>query len=190
MKKINIGKRPFMYPMPMSLVGTMIDKKPNFMAVGWIAPVNYDPPMLGIALGKMHYTNIGIKEQKSFSVCIPNKALVQKTDYCGLVSGKKKDKSMIFRVFYEDYANIPLIDECPICIQAKLERIVDLPSNEFFIGEILNTFADESCLVDGIPDIKKLNPFTLTMPDKRYWHVGDCIGGAWSIGKDFKETVP
>lgn len=189
MKKINIGKRPFMYPMPISLVGTIIDKKPNFMAVGWIAPVNYDPPMIGIALGKMHYTNIGIREQKAFSVCIPNKELIQKTDYCGIVSGKKIDKSTIFSISYEGYNNISLINECPICIQVKLDRIVDLPSNELFIGEVLNTLADKSCLTDGKPDIKKLNPFTLTMPDKKYWSVGEFIGYAWKTGKDFKESV-
>ena len=35
----------------------------------------------------------------------------------------------------------------------------------------------------GKPDITKMKPFTLTMPDNRYWSVGRCVGKAWSIGK-------
>jgi hypothetical protein len=35
-------------------------------------------------------------------------------------------------------------------------------------------------------DIKKINPFTLSMPDNRYWSVGENLGKAWSIGKALK----
>jgi hypothetical protein len=34
MDKVKIGKNTFVYPMPMTLVGTVIDGKANFMAVG------------------------------------------------------------------------------------------------------------------------------------------------------------
>jgi len=47
-------------------------------------------------------------------------------------------------------------------------------------------YADEQCLTDGKPDIKKMDPFTLTMPDSQYWAVGPLIGRAWNIGKEYK----
>ena len=146
MKKISIGKNPFLYPMPVSIVGALVEGKPNFLAVGWLMSVNYNPPMIGIALGKMHYTNQGIKKEKAFSVNTPNTNLIKQTDYCGLVSGKKENKSNIFDIFYDKYDNIPMIQECPLCIQCKLRQIVDLPSNEIFIGEIINTFIEEDCI--------------------------------------------
>ena len=31
-----------------------------------------------------------------------------------------------------------------------------------------------------------MRAFTLTMPDNRYWAVGECIGGAWSIGRTYE----
>lgn len=40
--------------------------------------------------------------------------------------------------------------------------------------------------VDGKPDIKKINPFTLTMPDNCYGRVGEMAGRAWSDGKKLK----
>jgi hypothetical protein len=45
------------------------------------------------------------------------------------------------------------------------------------------TYADEDCLTEGKPDVQKINPFVLTMPDNSYWAVGERIGKAWSIGK-------
>jgi flavin reductase (DIM6/NTAB) family NADH-FMN oxidoreductase RutF len=174
-----------MYPMPMTLVGTIVDNKPNFMAAAWVAPVNYNPPMIGIALGKPHHTNKGIKENKTFSICIPNKSLIEKTDYCGLVSGKNEDKSKLFKVFYENNNTIPLLEECPVCIQLQLDQIIDLPSNEFFIGKVIATYIDEDCLTNNLPDINKINPFTLTMPDNQYWTAGNSIAKAWSVGKNF-----
>ena len=51
---------------------------------------------------------------------------------------------------------------------------------------IFNPTPEERYLTDGKPDIKKINPFTLTMPDNNYWQVGNHAGKAWSIGKRLK----
>lgn len=186
MGKIRIDNHAFVYPMPMVLVGSMVHAKANFMPVGWITRVNFKPPMLGIALGP-HFTNQGIEEHKAFSVNIPGISMITKTDYCGLVSGGKTDKSDIFDIFYGELKGAPLIKECPVCMACQLYDIVRLPSNTLYIGEIVEAYSEEGCLTDGKPDIKKINPFTLTMPDNTYWEVGNNVGKAWSIGKQFKK---
>jgi len=173
--------------MPMALVGSVVDKKANFMAVGWVSRVNFNPPMIAVALGKSHYTNIGIHKNKAFSVNIPGIGLMEKVDYCGLVSGEKIDKSQIFDIFYGDLPDAPMIQQCPLCMECKLVNTMDLPSNTLFIGEIIETYTEERYLTEGKPDIKKINPFTLTMPDNNYWKVGENAGKAWSIGKDFRK---
>ncbi len=63
---------------------------------------------------------------------------------------------------------------------------VDLPISEFIIGEVVGAYTEERYMTDGKPDIEKIMPFSLTMPDSRYREVGKVIGNAWSIGKDFK----
>jgi flavin reductase (DIM6/NTAB) family NADH-FMN oxidoreductase RutF len=60
MDKINLGSTIPAYPMPVSLVGTHVDGKPNFMAVAWFTMASYKPPRIAIALGQGHYTNPGI----------------------------------------------------------------------------------------------------------------------------------
>jgi flavin reductase (DIM6/NTAB) family NADH-FMN oxidoreductase RutF len=139
----------------MTLVGATVGKRPNFLAVAWLARVNFRPPMIGAALGKIHYTNAGIQEHKSFSVNIPGMDLMEKTDYCGIITGKTTDKSELFDVFYGKLQHAPMIRECPLCFECRLIQAVDLPSNTLFIGEIVSAYAEEGFLTNGQPDIKK-----------------------------------
>lgn len=78
MEKIKIETNAFVYPMPMVLVGTTVEKRANFMAVAWVSRINSKPPMIGLALGKTHYTNAGIHQNKSFSVNIPGIDLIER----------------------------------------------------------------------------------------------------------------
>jgi flavin reductase (DIM6/NTAB) family NADH-FMN oxidoreductase RutF len=183
MGKIQINENAFTYPMSMVIVGTLVGSRPNFMAVGWVTRVNFKPPMIAVALGKDHYTNGGIHSSEAFSVNVPSISLLEKVDYCGLVSGNKEDKSALFTIMQGGKTNAPMIEDCPLCMECKLTTILELPSNELFVGEIVGAYADRDCLSDGKPDIKKIQPFTLTMPDNRYWKVGGNAGKAWSAGK-------
>lgn len=186
MGKIRINANVFMYPMPVVLVGAIVMGKPNFMAVGWISRVNANPPMLAIGINKAHHTSKGIKENGTFSVNIPSADMLDRVDHCGLVSGRKEDKASLFRIFYGDLKTAPLVDECPICMECKVFDTIELPSNYLIIGQIMAAFADEKCLTDDKPDVSKIDPLTLTMPDNRYWKVGKYAGAAWEAGRSLK----
>ncbi len=187
MKKIAIDGNAYPYPMPMVVLGTLVEDRPNFMAVGWVARVNFQPPMIAVALGKGHYTNGGIHASGAFSVNIPGIDLLAKVDYCGLVSGRDEDKSALFTVVRGQKTGAPLIEECPLCMECKLITVLELPTNEVFVGEILGAYADPDRCSAGKPDITKIKPFTLTMPDNHYWEVGGSPGKAWSIGKKLRQ---
>jgi flavin reductase (DIM6/NTAB) family NADH-FMN oxidoreductase RutF len=172
--------------MPVSLVGTHVNGKPNFMAVAWFTMVSYKPPRIAIALGKGHYTNPGIKENETFSVCLPSEDMVEITDYCGIVSGKKTDKSEIFDLFYGELKTAPLISDCPLSIECKLVEIVESGLNEIFIGEIMATYTEERFLTEGKLDFGKMKPLILSQPDTTYLRLGEPLATAWNIGKKYK----
>jgi flavin reductase (DIM6/NTAB) family NADH-FMN oxidoreductase RutF len=174
----------FYLPMPVTLVGMKVKGRPNFCAVGWITRVNYKPPMIGIALYKTHYSPIGIKENKTFSICIPSANLIKQADYCGIASGKRADKSKLFTIFYGETRTAPMIKECPINIECKLYKTVDLPDDYLFIGKVVNIYADQKCLTNGKVDYKKIKPFIYLIPPNIYTVLGKKIGDAYSVGKD------
>jgi flavin reductase (DIM6/NTAB) family NADH-FMN oxidoreductase RutF len=182
MKKITLNND-FYLPMPVTLVGMKVKGKPNFCAVGWITRVNFKPAMIGIALYKTHYSPIGIKENKTFSVCIPSADLVKQADYCGIVSGKKSDKSKLFTIFYGKIKTAPMIEECPINIECELYKTIALPDDYLFIGKVISIYADQKYLTGGKVDYKKIKPFIYTIPDSIYSVLGKKIGDAHSIGK-------
>ena len=41
-------------------------------------------------------------------------------------------------------------------------------------------------MTQGKPDVKKIDPLLLTVPDNSYWKVWDYAGEAWKIGKHLK----
>ena len=186
--KRNLGPVNALYPSLTVIVGTVVDDKPNFLAVAHVGIMNHGQPQyLSFGINKAHYTNKGIHEHKEFSVCIPGEDLVARTDYVGLVSGKNTDKSKVFELFQGELAHAPLIRECPVCMECRLARVVDFESHDVFIGEIAATHVEESVLRDdGKIDIARVRPLLFDMASVKYWSLGAEVAPCWSVGKGLK----
>lgn len=177
-----------LYPTPTTIVGAKVEGRPNFITIAHIGIVNHAKPFLiSLSMGKPHYTNAGIKENKAFSVNIPSEDLVVATDYVGLVSGKKKDKSDVFEIFYGRLESAPMISECPINMECKLYDVYDTPTHDLFIGEIVETYAEESVLVDGRVDLSRVKPLLFDMSSVQYWSIGQTVARCWNVGKKMKQ---
>jgi flavin reductase (DIM6/NTAB) family NADH-FMN oxidoreductase RutF len=184
--KIDIGSKNCLYPLPTTLVGANIKEKPTFITIAHVGIMDLGSVSLGIS--KAHYTNSGIKENKTFSVNIPSVKLIEKTDYCGLVSGRKVNKASLFKVFYGVLKSAPMIGECPINMECELFRTVDFPNHDIFIGKIIKTYCDDKILDEGVVNIEKVDPILFVMSDRSYWNLGKRVGKAWSIGKNIPKS--
>jgi len=187
MDKIKLGADTFLYPMPVSLVGANVGGRPNFLTVAFCGIMNPHPPVIYVALNKAHYTNAGIKESGTFSVNLPSAEMVRITDYCGMISGKAADKSKHFSVFYGELGSAPMIADCPLNMECRLLQVLDFKIDEVFIGEIWQSYSEESFLVEGLPDPRKMDLMAFSLHDNHYWRLGEKLGRAWSIGKELKE---
>jgi len=178
-----------MYPKPAALVGAMVKGRPNFMTIANCGIVGYDPPVVSVSSHRGHYTNAGIRSMKTFSVNIPSAGMAALTDFCGLYSGRKVDKSGLFEVYYGGLKTAPLIAQCPISLECRLVRTLKLHEEEVFLGEIVAIWADPKCMTGGRPDIKKADPIIYSTSDKKYFRIGREIGRAYSIGKRKKAAA-
>lgn len=185
MKKTRLKPRPYMYPKPAVLVGSMVRGKPNFMTIANCGIINYDPPMIYVASNRRHLTNSGIRRRKTFSVNVPNSGMAAVTDYCGIRSGRDVDKSEIFEVFTGELKTAPLIAECPVSFECRLVRTIRMGEEEVFVGEIAAIHVDNGCMTDGKPDIKKIDPLIYSTSDRKYFSLGKEIAPAYSVGKKF-----
>jgi len=182
-----IGPVNALYPMPTTLVGATVHSKPNFLAVAHVGILNHGTPQyLSIGLGKIHYSNTGIHENKTFSICLPSENLMVETDYCGIMTGKKTDKASLFDVFYGKLNTAPMIRQCPVNMELRLHHVLDFPTHDIFIGELVETYADDGVMTDGKIDIAKLRPLLFDMASVKYWRLGPAVGNCWNAGKALK----
>jgi len=154
--KIKLGAKNCLYPLPTTLVGGNVEGKPNYITIAHVGIMDLGSVSLG--MHKSHYTNAGIKVNKTFSVNIPSIKMVKETDYCGIFSGKKVDKTKLFETFYGTLVTAPMIKECPLNMECQLIKTVDFPNHDVFVGEVVETYVDETCLTDEIVDFSKIQP--------------------------------
>ena len=188
MDKIKIEPRTFLYPMPTTLVGANVKGKPNYLAIAYCGIVSHSPPAISVASNKRHYTNIGIRENKTFSVNLPSADMVEITDYCGIASGNKVDKSRLFESFYGELETAPMIKECPLNLECRLIETIVISTMEAFIGEIIAVYTDERYLTDGLPDITKIDPIIFAMHEDNYYKLGEYLAPAYRVGKNYKRS--
>jgi len=177
MKKTKIASIPY-GPYITVLAGASVQGKPNYAAIGAYGVVS-QKPVLYISLKNTHCTTAGVIENGYFSVNIPSSENIEKTDYCGTVTGFKTDKSCVFESFYDEAGNAPMINECPVNYLCKVIQTIPIFDFTMFIGEIVAVYANEDCLENGRPDAVKVKP-TLLM-DTGYFDIKSKIGSVYKV---------
>jgi flavin reductase (DIM6/NTAB) family NADH-FMN oxidoreductase RutF len=181
MEKIQLQNQAPAAPLPIVIAGALVDGKENYLTIGAYGVMSIQPPVIYISSMKGHYTNAGIRKSGYFSINVPSADLIKKTDYCGLVSGRDADKSVVFSAFYGKKKHAPMIRECPVNALCKVAKTVELPNNDVFIGDVIEYYVDEDCLTDKVPDPKKIDP--LVLAGRSYRKLGRVAGAAFTAGK-------
>ena|ERR1035437_5566003 len=189
MKK-SIGPKTIVYPTPIFIVGTY-DKHghPNVMNAAWAGICCSSPPCVAVSLRKATYTYGNIMEQKAFTVSIPSQDFIREADYFGIVSGREVDKFFQSGLTPEksELVNAPYVKEFPFCLECKLLHTLEIGLHTQFIGEIMDIKVDEAFLADGdFPDIEKVKPVIFSPGNQTYYGLGECLGRAFSMGKEIK----
>ena len=145
--------------------------------------------MISVAIRPQRHTLIGIRQNMAFSINIPSVDLIKETDYCGIASGSEVDKVDVcnFNIFHGKSESAPLIEQCPVNLECKVEHVLDLGSHSLVIGKIEETHVSDDCLTDGKPDIDKVKPFSyITHPAREYRAIGEFIAQSHNIGREIE----
>jgi flavin reductase (DIM6/NTAB) family NADH-FMN oxidoreductase RutF len=181
----HLGTPCVLYPMPTTIVGALVDGRPNFMAVAHVGILNNAPPQyLTVSLKKYRHTAKGIHQNKTFSICLPSRSMVVAADYVGIVSGARVDKSRVFDVFYGDLESAPMIRECPVNMELSLHQYIELPAHEVFVGQLRASHADPAVLTQGKVDLEKVKPVLFDYSSGWYFSLGEPVAPCWRAGRD------
>ena len=173
MKK-DLGNLLALYPTPVTIVGALVDGKPNWMEVAHVGIIGHD--RVTISCVTSHYTNKGIHAAGLCTLNLVNQDLLQKADYVGTVSGKDTDKSQVF-AWSKGQAGAPVIDASPLVLEWQVDDVYNTPNFETFILKILHTYVEEDMLNEnGKPDYAKISPVLFEFPNYQYLSTGKVVG--------------
>ena len=166
-------------PVPVVLVGCGDGSnfKYNCLTVAWAGTLSSNPPMVGIGIRPERYSRGLIESTGVFTVNIPDCALAEKVDYCGVVSGREVDKFATcgLTALPGSKVSAPIVAECPLSLECQLNHTLKLGSHIMYIGEIVAVQAS-SALIDsnGKFDIEKAD--LLAYAHGNYMALGKSVG--------------
>jgi flavin reductase (DIM6/NTAB) family NADH-FMN oxidoreductase RutF len=135
-------------PLPLVLVGANVSGHPNYLTIGYIAPLELAKQVI-FPIHRTRYTGLGILENGTFSVNIPSVDLLPLVKRCGSASGRDIDKSALFDNFYGELKTAPMIRECPLNMECEVLEIVTTKQSHNVVGRVVKSYVNEELVVNG-----------------------------------------
>ena len=184
MSRVDFGAKPWLYPMPVLIIGTYDENGvPNAMNAAWGTITDFNEITISLA---PHKTTDNLLATREFTVSIATEDTVVACDYVGVVSANdepNKFEKAGFHATKSEKVNAPLIDELPMALECRVKKYED----EILIGEIVNINADESILNEnGKIDLNKFQPIAYDSANHDYRVIGEKVGNAFKDGKMLK----
>ena len=187
MKK-QLGPSDAIFPVPAAMIVSGIKERANIITLAWIGIVSSTPPTIGISIRKQRYSLDLIREVGEFTVNIAQASLYKQVDYCGLVSGKNRNKFQEAGLtpVASSIVQPPLIEECPYNMECRVSQEITLGEYSLILGEILETHIDADKRDPekraGL-DMARIDPLLYYAEAREYWRAGEKLGHGFQAGR-------
>ena len=108
-------------------------------------PISHRPPLVGVSIAPQRFTHDLIRRSGQFALNIPGRALLEKVELCGTLSGHNvDDKFAAAGLTPVDALEIdaPLIEECLGHLECALVEAISLGDHTLFVGEVVAAQAE------------------------------------------------
>jgi flavin reductase (DIM6/NTAB) family NADH-FMN oxidoreductase RutF len=166
-------------PSPVVLVscGETIDEY-NIITIAWTGTVCSDPPLAVLAIRPERHSYAIIKRTGELVVNLCTEKLVAITDWCGVRSGKDKNKFIACDLTPVKGSKVkaPLIYEAPVNMECIVKQTIPLGTHELFMVEIVAVQVDKN-LFDYKTDALRLDRANLlAYSHGEYYGLGKKLG--------------
>jgi len=132
---------------PVLLISACWKEERGIMSLAWNMPVQKDPPLIAIAMGKRHHTTSLVERSGEFVINIPGVDMLGKVKYCGSVSGYREDKFVgggITSVKGEA-TGAPVLTNAIGVLECTVEKRIELEGTRIYLGRVLRCAARSGC---------------------------------------------
>lgn len=133
-------------PVPAVMVSLAdTDGSTNIITIAWAGTVCTNPPMVSISVRPTRHSYDILCRTGEFVVNLTNRELVRACDYCGVVSGRDKDKFKELKLtpLPMEQIKAPGIAESPVNIACRVKETRPLGSHTMFIAEVVSVVVDD-----------------------------------------------
>ena len=187
------GASDVMFPIPAALIVSGRGEQANVMTIAWIGMMSSTPPTIGISMISSHYSVELIQATGEFTVNLPSAKQVEIVDYCGLISGRKRNKFTDTGLTPISAVKIatPIIEECPYNMECVVTETLELGDFTMFLGEIVETHVDAACVDAETRKIQvaQLDPLVYCAVIREYWSLGAKLGNGFQAGRDLANRL-
>jgi flavin reductase (DIM6/NTAB) family NADH-FMN oxidoreductase RutF len=128
---------------PILLVATSDGENRDVMTIAWHTMLDFNPPLLGIVMGKDHYSRALLEKSRSCVVAIPGVDLAPLVVGAGTTSGRDLDKFEAFRIatLSGETVAAPLLADCLYNFECKV--IDEVEKYEMIVLEVVKAWAND-----------------------------------------------
>ena len=178
------------YPLPAVMVSVGdTEGNTNIITIAWTGTICTNPAMLYISVRPERHSYKMIRESGEFVVNLTTEALARATDYCGVRSGRDVDKwkeMHLTRGKASELEYAPIIEECPVNIECKVEEVKELGSHHMFIARVVAVQVEDSYL-DETGKFCLNETGLLAYSHGEYLSLGKSVG---TFGYSIKKKIP
>jgi flavin reductase (DIM6/NTAB) family NADH-FMN oxidoreductase RutF len=164
-------------PVPAVLVSCSAEGyRPNIISLAWVGTVCSEPPTIAIGVRPSRHSYDILSKGGDFVVNLPTFDMAAAVDFCGTRSGREVDKfaEMHFTPLKGEIVASPLIAECPVNLECKVTKMIQIGSHDVFFGEVVAAHATPAALTPA-GTIDPIKARLLAYAGGAYWSLGERV---------------
>lgn len=150
----------------------------NIITVAWCGTVCSDPPMCYISVRPERHSYPILKERKEFVINLVSTELAERTDWCGVRSGKKFNKFLETDLtpVRGSAVKAPMIFESPVNLECVVKQVIPLGTHDMFLAEIVAVHANEFLFDPKSGAMRLERAHLVSYSNGHYYELGKIIG--------------
>ena len=138
--------RRYLEPGPIVLVSSKWRDKTNIMTMGWHTVMEFSPSLVGCIISSGNHSFEMVRGSKQCVINVPTADIATTVVKIGNCSGASVDKFKKFKLSADEAEEVeaPLIGECPVSLECRLEDAALVDKYNFFIFEVVKAHAAAS----------------------------------------------
>ena len=177
MSKQELKPSAMLNPVPVVMVSSGDMETSNIFTAAWTGTVCSEPPMVYVSIRKSRYSHELISKSGTFVINLVGKDTVKACDFCGVKSGRDVDKFQKLSLTKERgrVTGVPMIKECPVNLECKVTKVLELGSHDMFLATVEAVYVDET-IIDSQGSVDLVKAGLVAYSHGEYFDLGKYEG--------------